>query len=122
MYGFDSQQWQVARDQVYQVLVQQARTYTPITYSDLVERIHAITLDLGTDRDRGALGWLLGDVSTESHEQGIGMLSAIAVLKDSRMPAFGFYELAINLGYEFDDQGIFWGEQFEKVTAYYARR
>ena len=120
MYGFDSQQLQIARDQVYQILVQQARTYTPITYSDLVERINAITLDLGSDKDRGALGWLLGDVSRDSHEQGIGMLSAIAVLKDSGMPAYGFYELAIDLGYEFDDHGIFWGEQFEKVTAHYS--
>ena len=122
MFGFDSQNWQRARQQVFEVLVDQARRCELISYSDLVEQIDAIDLEMSSDKDRGALGWLLGDVSRETDETGIGMLSAMAVLKDRNVPAFGFYDLARQLGYEFDDPELFWANQYEQVIEHYRRR
>ena len=107
-------------------LVAQARIGEYVTYSDLVSRISAIHLDLDTEKDRAALGRLLGDVSEKTHARNIGMLSAMAVLKDAASPlspgpGSGFYELAKTLGYRFTDRRLFWAEQFKRVTEHYGR-
>ena len=56
MFGFNSQQWHCARNQVFEVIVDQAKRCELISYSDLVSQIDAIDLDMGSDKDRGALG------------------------------------------------------------------
>ena len=85
-------------------------------YSDLVAQINAIHLDLGTEKDRAALGRLLGEISKESDEEGKGMLSALAVSKDAYMPTYGFFNLAKELGYEIGDRTEFWIAQYNKVV------
>ena len=127
MFGFDPRQWDRARAQVCEVLVAQARLGEYISYSELVSRISAIHLDLDTEKDRASLGRLLGDVSEKTHAQSIGMLSAMAVLKEagsplSPGPGSGFYELAKTLGYRFTDRRLFWAEQFQRVTTHYGER
>ena len=122
MFGFDPQSWELAKTQVYDLLVERARACELIYYSDLVERIDAIHLDMVQDKDRGALGWLLGDAARRSHEEGVGMLSAMAVLREHRVPSFGFYDLAVELGYEFSDREIFWGQQYEAITEHYRQQ
>ena len=107
---------------MYEVLVEKARAGVPISYSDLAKQISAIHLDMGTEKDRAALGRLLGDISRETHEQRIGMLSALAVLKDENEPASAFYKLARELGYRFTDRKIFWAMEYQRVTEHYRRR
>ncbi|MYA59346.1 MAG: hypothetical protein F4X40_02150 [Chloroflexi bacterium] len=121
MFGYDSQSWKLAETQVYELLVKQARACERITYSDLVQQIDAIGLDMGTDKDRAALGWLLGSASVRSHEERAVMVSAMAVLSGSRLPSSGFYDLAVELGYEFSDREIFWGQQYEAVIEHYSQ-
>ena len=118
MFGFDPQRWKDARAEVHEVLVERARIETPIPYSDLAKRIRAIYLDIGIQKDRTALGWLLGDVSRETHKQGIGMLSALAILKDE-MPAPPFFKLARELGYRFTDCERFWVEECRRIIEHY---
>ena len=118
MFGFDPQGWKDARAEVCEVLVEQARIETPIAYSDLAKRIRAIHLDIGIQKDRTALGWLLGDVSRETYKQGIGMLSAMAVLK-GEMPAPPFFKLARELGYRFTDCEKFWVEECRRIIEHY---
>ena len=118
MFGFDPQDWKRARAQVYEVLVDRARMGVPIPYSELASRIDAIHLDLETQKDRTALGWLLGDVSRETHDQRIGMLSALAILKGDK-PAPPFFRLGKELGYHFTDQEEFWIGQCNRVIEHY---
>ena len=86
-------------------------------YSDLAAQINAIHLDLGTEKDRAALGRLLGEISKETNGEGKGMLSAVVVSKDSYMPTYGFFNLAKELGYEVGDRTEFWIGQYNKVVA-----
>lgn len=121
MFGFDPQQWKRAREQVYAVLVERARGSAPINYSALANRISAIRLDMGVQKDRTAFGWLLGDISRETHRNCIGMLSAMAVLKEDNLPALPFFRLARELGYRFADREKFWVEECRRVTEQYRR-
>ena len=104
---------------MHAVLVERASLGLPIAYSDLAHRITAIHLDVGIQKDRTALGWLLGDVSRETHDQRIGMLSALAVLKTENLPAPPFFRLARELGYRFTDREEFWIDQCNRVMEHY---
>ncbi len=115
VFGFDADRWNMARDQAREALIRSARTEQPLYYSDLVAKINAINLDLGTEKDRAALGRLLGEISKETDEAGKGMLSAMAVSKDAFRPTYGFFNLATELGYEVGDKTEFWIEQYKKV-------
>lgn len=117
VFGFELEHWNLARGQARNALIASARNEEPIYYSDLVAKINAIQLDLGTDKDRAALGRLLGEISTQTDEEGKGMLSAVAVSKDSYMPTYGFFNLARELGYQVEDRTEFWIEQYNKVIA-----
>ena len=119
IYNFDRERWEMAREQVKRILVRCARSYELIWYSDLVAEIDAIELDLGTDKDRAALGHLLGEISQDTDAEGIGLLSAMAVGKSEGMPTEGFFNLAKQLGHSFNDRGIFGGEQYDRVTKHY---
>jgi len=117
VFGFETDDWEIARKQAREVLIRSARAERPVYYSDLVAQINAIHLDLGTEKDRAALGRLLGEISTESDAEGKGMLSALAVSKDAYTPTYGFFNLARELGYEVGDKTEFWIAQYNKVIA-----
>ena len=119
MFGFDPEKWKRARAEVLAVLVERAQMGLPINYSDLANRVSAIHLDIGIQKDRTALGWLLGDVSRETDDQQIGMLSALAVLKAENLPAPPFFRLARELGYRFTDREKFWIGQCRRVMDHY---
>ena len=117
VFGFERDSWNLARDQARSALIASARNEEPIYYSDLVAKINAIRLDLGAHKDRTALGRLLGEISTQTDEEGKGMLSAVVVSKDANMPTGGFFNLAEDLGYQVGDKTEFWIEQYKKVIA-----
>ena len=117
VFGFDTDRWNMARDQAREALILSARTEQPVYYSDLAAKIDAIHLDLGAEKDRAALGRLLGEISKETDEAGKGMLSAMAVSKDAYMPTYGFFNLAKESGYEVGDKTEFWIAQYNKVIA-----
>lgn len=115
IFGFKTDHWDMAREQAREALIRSARAESPVYYSDLTAQINAIHLDLDTEKDRAALGRLLGEISTESDAEGKGMLSALAVSKDAYTPTYGFFNLAKELGYDVDDKTEFWIAQYNKV-------
>ncbi len=119
MFGFDPDQWDAARSQACHALVQRALSGETIFYSELTPKITAIHLVTGGDKDRAALGKMLGQISRRTHAQGIGMLSAFVVLKETNRPANRFFALAKELGYRFDDRDKFWLQQMTELTNHY---
>ena len=118
-FGFSHDDWVHAREQVLQLLVKAAQQGTIIYYSDIVEEVGAIQLDMNLDKDRGALGRLLGEISERTYRDGIGMLSAVAVSQSTDRPSNGFYRLAVELGCEVGDRDAFWVDQYNGVTSHY---
>lgn len=116
-FGYDTLEWDVAKEEIRQILIQRARSSSPtITYSDLVREVDSIRLE----PDSHALRTMLGEISTEEDSSGRGMLTVLVVHKgDDLMPGGGFFELARQLKRDVDDHESFWVEEFKRVTTHW---
>ena len=99
-YGYEQDQWDAAKAEMRQALIQRAKVRGMIPYSELVEKVTEIELESNSY----ALAAMLGEVSSEEDAAGRGMLSVIVVYKDGDMqPGPGFFELAKELGRDTSD-------------------
>src|SRR2546423_15670108 len=103
-YGSSLQDWERAKEEMRGVLVETARRKEFIPYSDLVARVHTVKLDPHSY----ALAAMLGEISTEEHTCGRGMLSALVLSKDEGKPGTGFFALAEDLKLDISDPDRFW--------------
>lgn len=118
-YGFEGPQWELAKQQAKDVLIQVARRRGRIAYSELVPQIAALQLEPHDPR----LFHLLGEISVEEDAAGRGMLTAIVVHKNGDMqPGPGFFELAKSLGRNTKDPLACWVCEFNKVHDYWANK
>lgn len=106
-----------ARQQVKDAIVARAKSRRLIYYSELAALITAVPLEAHDVR----LFQLLCDVSTEAHENGQPLLSALVVHKSDEQPGAGFYELADSLGFTVRDKIAFWAEQVRQVHDHWAK-
>ena len=74
------------------------------------------------EHGRAALGEMLGQISSATVAQEIGMLSALVVRKHDGFPSEGFFNCAEKLGYKTakHDREKFWLDQFRRVVHHYA--
>ncbi len=115
-YGYKAEDWEAAKKEIRQILVERASLRGMIPYSDLVSRIGTIPLE----PDSFALAHMLGEISEEEDAAGRGMLSVIVVHKDGDMqPGPGFFQLAKKLGRETSDKTTLWVEELRRVHGYW---
>ena len=113
-HGFPQERWEAAKAEAKKVLSACAKQRRMIVYSDLVTKIHSITIDYHDPR----LFHFLGEISAEESEAGRGMLTALVVHKHGDMqPGPGFFELAQELGHNTKDITKFWIEEVKRVFA-----
>jgi hypothetical protein len=110
-HGFSAAAWEKAKAQALAVLTQRARRGDPITYSDLVNKITAVRMEPHDTR----LAHFLGEVSTEEHEAGRPLITALVVHKHDLQPGKGFFDLSRSLGFSFIDGTAFWSDQIERL-------
>ena len=116
-YGFDQQQWDEAKAEAKELLIERAKVRGMIPYSDLVTQISAIYLEAHDQR----LFNLLGQISSEENAAGHGMLTVIVVHKDGDMePGPGFFELAKELGRDTTDVLKCWVDELHRVHGYWS--
>ncbi|ORA16496.1 hypothetical protein BST16_06695 [Mycobacterium asiaticum DSM 44297] len=82
--------------------------------------------DFELDRDRDAMGIILGDISRENLSECGAMLSAIVVYIDRNDAGAGFYKLAqllrlLPTDATTDQKLAFWAGQVKTVHEYYGR-
>ena len=116
--GFSQGEWDTAKAEIKEILIDRAKVRGMIPYSDLVARVRAIDLEAHDQR----LFAILGEVSTEEAHAGRGMLSALVVHKDGDMkPGPGFFDLAKSLGRNTSDVLECWVDELRKVHAYWGK-
>ena len=94
-YGFDLDDWDAAKEEMRQTLIERARVRGMIPYSDLVDQVISVNLEPNSY----ALAAMLGEISSDEDAAGRGMLTVIVVHKEGDMqPGPGFFELAKELG------------------------
>lgn len=114
MVTFSQSQWDQAKSEAREILVERAKMGSTITYSDLAEGIRSISLEARDQR----LFHLLGEISSEENAAGRGMLSVIVVHKvGDKQPGTGFFDLADRLGRDTSDIVKCWVDELKKVFA-----
>lgn len=116
-YGFDDQEWFEAKEQAKRAMAARARVRGMIPYSDLVQKIQAISIAPHDQR----LFDMLGEISKEEDAAGRGMLTALVVHKSGDMqPGPGFFELAGSLGRDTSDILKCWIDEVKKVHKHWS--
>ena len=117
-YGIPLDQWDKAKQEARNVLVDRAKSQEMITYSDLATRITTVSFD----PHGRPLSDLIGEISKEEDEAGRGMLSAIVIHKDGdNMPGNGFFEYAKTLGRDTSDKIEFWSNEVKTVLKQWSK-
>lgn len=116
-YGYPLMDWNNAKKEMKQILVDRAKVRGMIPYSELVEQVKTIDLEPWS----ATLASMLGEISTEEDAAGRGMLTVIVVHKYGDMqPGPGFFELAEELGRDTSDILRCWIEELKRVHAYWS--
>ena len=116
-FGFTASEWQAAKQEIRDLLVQRCKVRGMIAYSELVAHLTTVSVEPHDPR----LFHLLGEVSRDEDAAGRGMLTSIVVHKTGDMePGPGFFELAQQLGRDTSDLTKCWIEEVKIVHAQYA--
>ncbi|WP_282944533.1 hypothetical protein [Cellulomonas endometrii] len=117
MYGRSDAEWEqlvAAGTEFLDECVRSGRTtsYTELT-NKLVERTGTRAFDFSLEKDRRAVGYLLGQIVTRDFPTRRFMLSAVVRYSDSNDAGPGFYKLAQQMGLlkPNTDRLAFWTEQ-----------
>lgn len=111
-YGFSLADWDKAKEEMKQILIERAKVRRMIPYSELVEDVKSIALEPHSY----ALAAMLGEISSEEDEAGRGLLTVIVVHKSGDMqPGPGFFELAKELDRDTSDILKCWIDELKMV-------
>lgn len=117
-FGINEWDWERAKTEAKDIMVQRAHKQRTISYSELAEKITHVKLAAHDQR----FFELIGEIARDEDALGHGMLSAIVVHKSGDMqPGPGFFELAKNLGRDTDDVRKCWIDELRKVYADWAK-
>lgn len=108
----------VEEQKVRLYLAKKARRGQTVSYTELNNALK-LGLQFDLSCDRGELGHLLGEISSDEHEQGRPMLSSIALFKNASIPGQGFFDLAEFLGLPFIDKDVFWVDMLNRTFAFW---
>lgn len=118
-YGFSHIDWNSAKQEMREILIERARARGTISYSELVAGVKSITLEPHSH----SLDAILGEISSEEDNNGRGMLTVIVVHKSGDMqPGPGFFELAKELGHDTSDITKCWIDEVNRVHAQWSQQ
>ncbi|MGE3109696.1 MAG: hypothetical protein AB7O77_15265 [Phycisphaerales bacterium] len=110
------EKWAAAKAEIRAILINKAKERAMIPYSDLVAQVRAVNFNAFDVR----LFSILGQLSTDEHEQGRPLLSVLVVHKTGDMqPGDGFFELAESLGRDTSNLLEAWIAEVQKVYQYW---
>jgi hypothetical protein len=110
-FGFTADRWEKGKREAICAIVRAGRKGDLIFYSELSKQI----LSIAVEPHSYAMDHLLDEISKEEDAAGRGILTAIVVLKDEKVPADGFWRSAADLGRDVSDKWAFWSEEVKRV-------
>ena len=111
-YGYDIDDWNAAKEEMRQRLIERAKVRGMIPYSGLVDQVTTNRLE----PNAFAFAAMLGEISEQEDTEGRGMPTVIVVHKDGDMqPGPGFFELAGKLGRDTSDILKCWIDELHTV-------
>jgi hypothetical protein len=111
IFGFTNQAWEAGKREAICAIVRAAQREQMITYSELARAITSIQVephDYAMDR-------LLDEISKEEDAGGRGILTALVVAKEDRVPAEGFWGSARDIGRQYTNKDAMWTAEVDRV-------
>lgn len=110
-FGFKPEAWELAKGEATCAIVRVGKRDDFITYSELAAAIKSIHLE----PHHFEMNRLLDQISKEEDAAGRGIITALVVLKDERVPGEGFWATARDIGRVWTDKWVFWAEEVKRV-------
>lgn len=117
-YGYLIKEWELAKREMQDILVQYARQKKTITYGELSTLIQTIYLPAYS---YGMAG-MLDEISLENETVGKTPLAVLVVRKSDGRPGSGFFKKARHHGLSDDDLEVYWQDQFTRVCSDWAEK
>ncbi len=107
-------------EELYNRLVEVAKTKGTITYSEVAQMVG---LDISSPDDRREISRLLCEISKYENKSNRPLLSAVVVRQANGMPGWGFFNLAIELNlYAGNDNATYFENELKKVHDYWSNQ
>ena len=117
-FGLSDDQWGAAKDEVRQAILEAAYDRRMTWYGEIASKVSVISLDPHS----ALMNHLLGAVFEEEYESGQPALTSIVTHKyGDKEPGSGFYQMARELGYRFNEPYLFWAQQVQDVFKTHGR-
>lgn len=102
------------KDRIRDTLIKAARNQRVVYYAEVGKLLN---FSMDNPSHRVELGRILGEISTEEHEKGRPLLSAVVVHKEDHQPGEGFFNLARELGKKRpdEDSDAFYASELKRV-------
>jgi hypothetical protein len=108
--------WERAKQEMKLAIIERAKQRGMIAYSELLNKVTALQLELEHPDHRSIMAEMLGEISLAEDKAGRGMLSALVVHKTGDMePGQGFFYYAEVLGRDISDKVTCWVQEIHKV-------
>jgi len=113
--------WERAKQEMKLAIVERAKKRSMINYSELLNKIISLKLDIEQVDHRSIMAEMLGEISLAEDKAGRGMLSVLVTHKTGDMePGQGFFHYAEVLGRDISDKTKFWIQEVHKVHKYWS--
>ena len=115
--------WEQAKQEMTSAIVERAKQRSMITYSELLNKVPSMQLELERPDHRSIMAEMLGEISLSEDKAGRGMLSALVVHKTGDMvPGQGFFHYARDLGRDVSDKLTCWVREIHKAYDCWANK
>ena len=115
--------WEQAKQEMRLAIIKRAKQHGMIAYSELLNKVSSLRLELEQPDHRSVMAEMLGEISLAEDKVGRGMLSALVVHKTGDMvPGQGFFHYAEVLGRDISDKVACWVREIHKVYDCWANK
>lgn len=114
-FGHLLENWQAAKEEVHDILIECARQRQTITYGELSRRLTTATIPARSY----AMSAILGEIIRDDEPEEWGVLATLVVRKSDGLPGAGYFKAAAARGLDESDYRAYWQQQFDRVCDYW---
>ncbi len=110
--------WDAAKHEIRDILIELAKARQTITYSELTERLTSVSVHYHSY----AFARLLIAACEDAYAAGEGRLCALVVTKHTGIPGGGFFSYAAEQGEDIGDPQVYWQAVLDEVFDHWAKQ
>lgn len=117
-FGLDDDHWEAAKTELREAIMESAWDRRMTWYGEVATKVSAVRLEPYS----ALMNHLLGAILEDEHAAGGPLLTALVTHKfGDKEPGEGFYQMARQLGYVFNEPFVFWSTQVQEIFTLYGK-